>query len=189
MASLAGRFDPRFLVISARSPIEMGPFAFGWLNVTFTPEGPVVDRAEAQAAWTRVATFIDEAVVAYEADPARVFIVGFSQGGIIALATMLTAPEQVAGVACMSGRLLPEVLPHVVRPDRLRDKPVLIVHGVRDETLGVAYGREAFRALQRFPLALEYREFDMGHTTSDQSMDIVSDWVTAALDNTDAAPS
>lgn len=181
MASLADAFDPRFVVISARSPIELGPYAFGWLHVTFTPHGPMVDRDEAKAAWKRVASFIDEAAAAYDADPTRVFVAGFSQGGIMALATVLTAPEKVAGAVCMSGRLLPEVLPHAASPDRLRDKPVLIVHGARDETLGVEYGRDAYATLKPFPLALEYLEFDMAHTTTDESVAAVSAWLTARL--------
>jgi phospholipase/carboxylesterase len=82
----------------------------------------------------------------------------------------------------MSGRLLPEVMPHVVSPDRLRGKPVLIVHGTGDQQLRVDYGRDAYQVLQQFPLAVEYREFDMAHTTSQASVAAVSSWLTALLD-------
>lgn len=178
MASLASSFDPRFLVISVRAPITLEPFAFAWFHVTFTDRGPVISAEEARAAWQTMARFIDEAVAAYDADPARVFVAGFSQGGILALATMLTAPELVAGAVCMSGRLPPEVLPHVASDLRLQGKPVLIVHGTGDETLGVEYGRSAHATLQAFPLALEYREFDIGHTTTPESVAAVSKWLT-----------
>jgi phospholipase/carboxylesterase len=181
MAALAGEFDPRFIVISARSPIELGQYAFGWFHARFTPQGPQIDAAEAEAAWKHVARFIDELVAEYDADPARVFIAGFSQGGIMALATMLTAPEKLAGVVCMSGRLLPEVLPHVVSPDRLRGKPVLIVHGTRDERLGLEYAHSARSTLGQFPLEIDYREFDMPHTTIDESVAFVSAWLTARI--------
>jgi phospholipase/carboxylesterase len=181
MAALTAWFDPRFIIVSVRAPIELEPFAFAWFHVTFTPDGPVIEGDEAVAAWREAARFIDEAVTAYGADPARVYLVGFSQGGIVGLGTMLMAPETVAGVVCMSGRLPPEVLPHVVAPDRLRDKPVLIVHGVHDETLGITYARSAMEFLGTTPLDLDYREFDMGHTTTDESMAYVSAWLTARL--------
>ena len=177
MAAIAGSFDPRFMVISVRAPIALEPFAFAWFHVTFTPGGPVIDAGEAQAAWRTMARFIDEAVRAYEADPARVFIAGFSQGGILALATMLTAPELVAGAVCMSGRLPPEVLPHLAPDARLEGKPVLIVHGIGDETLAVEYGRSARATLGALPLALEYREFDIGHTTTPESLAAVATWL------------
>lgn len=182
MAALAGVFDPRFVVISARSPIELGQFAYGWFRVRLTPQGPQIDAAEAEAAWKHVASFIDELVTEYDADPARVFIAGFSQGGIMALATMLTAPEKLAGVVCMSGRLLPEVLAHAVPPERLRDKPVLIVHGTRDERLGLDYAHRALDALRQFPLEIDYREFEMPHTTTDESVAFVSTWLTSQID-------
>jgi phospholipase/carboxylesterase len=181
MAALAGAFDPRFIVISARSPIELGQYAYGWFHSRFTPQGPQIDAGEAEVAWKHVAGFIDELIAEYDVDPARVFIAGFSQGGIMALATLLTAPEKLAGVVCMSGRLLPEVLPHAVTAERLRDKPVLIVHGTRDERLGLDYGHGARDTLGQFPLKIDYREFDMPHTTTDESVAFVSDWLTARL--------
>jgi phospholipase/carboxylesterase len=181
MAALAGAFDPRFVVVSARSPIELGQYAYGWFHSRFTPQGPRIDAAEAEAAWKHVARFIDELVTEYDADPAHVFIAGFSQGGIMALATLLTAPEKLAGVVCMSGRLLPEVLPYAVSPDRLRDKPVLIVHGTHDERLGLDYAHSARDTLRQFPLRIDYREFDMPHTTTDESVAFVSEWLTTRL--------
>ncbi len=184
MAALAGSFDARFIVISARSPIELGQYAYGWFHSRFTPQGPQIIAEEAEAAWKHVASFIDELIGEYDVDPARVFIAGFSQGGIMALAAMLTAPEKLAGVVCMSGRLLPEVLPHVVAPDRLRDKPVLIVHGTRDERLGLDYAHAARETLARFPLKIDYREFDMTHTTTDESVAFVSNWLSRQLGST-----
>lgn len=186
MASIAGALDPRLLVISARSPIELRPYSFAWFHARFTPQGPVIDRDEAEAAWEEVISFLDEAAAAYGADPARVYVGGFSQGAIISLAALLTAPERIAGVVAMSGRLLPEVLPHAVSPDRLRGKPVLIVHGTRDEALGIEYARSARDQLSRFPIDLTYRELDMTHSTTEESIAIVSSWLSARLDGTSA---
>ena len=181
MSRLAPAFDPRFVVLSARSPITLGSNSFAWFRVTFTAQGPVIDANEAKVGWTHVAHFIDEAVEAYSADSARVFVVGFSQGGIIALAALLTAPEQIAGVAVMSGRLLPEVMPYAAEPERLRDKPVLIVHGITDEKLGIHFARSAREQLARFPLTLTYRELAMGHTVSDASLAEVVSWLATQL--------
>lgn len=57
-------------------------------------------------------------------------------------AALLIAPEKIADVVSMSGSLLPEVLPHAASVDARRDKPVLIVHGERDEN-----ARHSLRAL------------------------------------------
>lgn len=182
MAAIAPAFDPRFLVLSVRSPIVLGPDAFGWFHVSFTPQGPVIVEDEAAAGWERIARFADEAVAAYGADPDRVYVAGFSQGGIMALTALLTAPERFAGAVGMSGRLLPEVLPHAAPPERLRDKPVLIVHGEHDQKLGVHLARWARGQLERLPLVLTYRELPMGHEITPESLGEVSEWLTARLE-------
>lgn len=182
MTQRAPAFDPRFVVVSVRSPLTLGPDAYGWFRVRFTATGPVIDAGEAQAAWTSLALFIDDAVALYDADPMRVFLAGFSQGGIMALATLLTAPAKVAGAVVMSGRLLPEVLPHAASRDALRDKPVLIVHGATDEKLGLHLVRWARQQLAQFPLKLTYRELPMGHMITEESLTVVTTWLTIALD-------
>lgn len=182
MAQLAPAFDPRLIVVTVRSPLTLGPNAFGWFHVSFSAQGPVIVAEEAEAGWKLLAKFIDEAVAAYGADPARVYVGGFSQGAIMALATLVTVPEKVAGAFAMSGRLLPEVLPHAAGEDALRGKPALIVHGTADDKLGVHLARWARAQLSRFPLALEYRELPMGHTITDESLGVVTAWLSSALD-------
>lgn len=182
MASLAPAFDSRFLVLSVRSPLVLGPDAFAWFHVSFTPQGPVIVEEEAAAGWERIARFTDDAVETYNADPARVYVAGFSQGGIMALAALLTAPEQFAGAVCMSGRLLPEVLPHAASHGRLDGKPVLMIHGADDPKLGVGLARWAREQLEGFPLSLTYRELPMTHAITPESLEIVTSWLGARLD-------
>jgi hypothetical protein len=100
----------------------------------------------------------------------------------MALATLLTAPDRIAGVAAMSGRLLPEVLPYVAPSAMLVGKPVLIVHGTLDEKLGIHYAHSAREQLAKFPLALSYRELPIGHTVTQESVSIVGTWLTELLD-------
>jgi phospholipase/carboxylesterase len=181
MASLAGDFDPRFAVMSVRSPIEVGPFAYAWFHMSFEPAGPRIDADEAAVAWERLGQFVDEAVSAYDTDPRRTFIGGFSQGGMMALASMLTSPERLAGVVCLSGHLPEAAVARAAAGDRLRGKPVLIVHGTGDQTLPIGLGRRARDILSGFPLAVDYREFEMGHTTTDESVAAASAWLTTKL--------
>ncbi len=185
IGSLATSLDPRFVIVSLRSPLTLGPGQYAWFTVQFTMDGPVIDARQAQAAWTRVPELIDEAVTEHGADPARVYVGGFSQGGIVALATLLTAPEKVAGAVVMSGRLLPEVLPFVVSPQRLAAKPLLWVHGTADEVLGIDYLRSAVPTLMALRLALTTREFAMGHSVTAESLGAVHAWLGTQLDARD----
>jgi phospholipase/carboxylesterase len=181
MTALSPAFDPRFVVVSVRSPLVLGPDAFAWFRVSFLAQGPVIVAEEAEAGWKHVARFIDECVAAYDADPTRVYLGGFSQGAIMALATLLTAPEKVAGAVAMSGRLLPEVLPHAAPAAALHGKPALIVHGDADEKLGIHLARWARQQLAQFPLELTYSELPMGHSITRESLDVVHAWLAELL--------
>ena len=184
VAALAPAFDARFVVVSVRSPVVLGPNAYGWFHVSFTPQGPVIVAEEARAGWEALARFADEAVAAYGADPASVFIAGFSQGGIMSLAALLTAPTRFAGAVSMSGRLLPEVLPHAAPAGELSGKPVLIVHGEDDPKLGIHLARWAREQLERLPLVVEYRELPMAHEINAESLETVTVWLTRQLNET-----
>lgn len=182
MASLAPAMDPRFLALSVRSPLQLGPDAFGWFNVRFTAQGPAIDPGQAEAGWKLLAQFIRDAVAHYEGDASRVFVGGFSQGGIMSLATLLTEPGLVAGAVCMSGRLLPEVLPQAAPRERLAGKPVLLLHGTEDTRLGIDYARSAKATLEGLGTDVTYREFPMGHEITPQSLGLATAWLSARLD-------
>lgn len=183
MSAIADVLDPRFIVISVRSPLILGPSSFGWFHVRFTPDGPSIAEHEAADAWKRIAAFTRDAVKTYDADPARVYVGGFSQGGIVALAALLTAPDVFKGAFSMSGRLLPEVLPHVAEGSAGR--PVLLVHGVRDETLGIHLARWADEQLRARNVRVTYREFPMGHEITAGSLGVVRSWLTEQLDSSE----
>ena len=176
MAALMDWFDPRFIVISARSPIELEPFAFAWLHVTFTPDGPIIEGDEAVAACRTSPAFIDEAVAAYGADPEARLPRRVQPGRDRRSGHACSPrPRRLAGVVCMSGRLPPELLPHVASPGPApRQGGAASSTAVHDQTLGVAYARSARAVLEKLPLDLDYREFEMGHTTTDESMAVVA---------------
>jgi len=182
MAALAPFLDPRLVVLSVRSPLPIGPDAYAWFRVAFTPHGPVVDAEQAAQGLELLPRFARAAAAAYGADARRVYVAGFSQGGIMALGGLLTAPETFAGAIMMSGRLPDEVLERAAPPQRLRGKGVLVLHGTQDATLPVAHGRAARERLERLPVDLTYREFEMGHTVSLPSLQFAARWLAQELD-------
>lgn len=182
LLDLADYLDGRFFVISARAPNPLGPDAFGWYPVNWTADGPIGDTQKADASRQAILRFLPEAVAAYNLDARRVFLMGFSQGAIMSLFVALTRPDLVAGIVPMSGRLLPEALAQKAPDDALRGLPVFVVHGTRDTVLPVGEGRTIRDELSRLPVALSYREYDMAHEVSAQSIADIAAWLTERLD-------
>jgi phospholipase/carboxylesterase len=180
--SFADLLDPRFLVLSARAPLLRGPDSFAWFEVQFLPNGFVINPEQLRASRDRLIQFIAEAVAAYDADPQRVYLLGFSQGAIMSLTTALSSPATVAGIAALSGRIPPEVRPWMAPPEELAGLPVLVVHGTHDPIIPISRGHDARQLLAALPLDLTYREYDMAHEISAGTLQDVRTWLTARLD-------
>lgn len=185
--SLADYLDERFVIISARAPNTRAPGSFAWFAVTFTPDGPLIDSVQAEESRRRLLRFIGEAVAAYDADPAQVYLMGFSQGAIMSASVALTEPEQVAGAVLMSGRILPEIRPLMASSPRLEGKPFLVVHGVADAVLPIQHGRSSRTLLEALPVRLDYREYPIDHEISQQSLADIAAWLRQRLDSIPAS--
>lgn len=181
--SFAAALDPRFHVVSVRAPLVRGPDSFAWFDVQFLPNGFAISADHLRASRERMVQFVGEAVAAYHADPARVYLLGFSQGAIMSLATALSSPALVAGIVALSGRIPPEVRPSIALPAELTGLPILLIHGQRDAVIPLSYAHEARELLETLPVALTYREYDMAHEITERALADVSRWLSARLDS------
>jgi phospholipase/carboxylesterase len=189
--SLAPYLDERCVIVSARGPITLSPGAYAWFRIAFMggwtetagANAPFsVDVAGADESCRLLIQFIEEATRAYDADPQRVFLLGFSQGASMSLRALLSAPDKVAGVAAMSGFLLPAEDLSLAQRAALAGKPVMLTHGTEDDIVPIALGRQARDALSALPVALTWREYPMRHQITDESLDDMSQWLSKLID-------
>lgn len=83
---------------------------------------------------TRLVAYI---VDQHGGDPERVYMAGFSNGGMMALRMGLEAPEMIAAVASVSGTLPRQI----ARRERRPAVPMLLIHGTEDRTVPWRGGR------------------------------------------------
>ncbi|MBL8172716.1 MAG: alpha/beta fold hydrolase [Acidobacteria bacterium] len=180
--SLAPYLDERFFIISVRAPVRLGMMGHAWFNLGFTPQGITVDPDEVEHARQVLHRFIGEAVAAYDCNPQAVYLVGFSQGAMMSLAVALTHPGSAAAVVAMSGRLLPQTWAQIQDPDGLIGLPILVAHGTQDVVIPIGHGRELRDKLGELPVDLTYREYEMGHEVSAESLEDITRWLRQQLD-------
>ncbi|MBA3534088.1 MAG: phospholipase [Ardenticatenales bacterium] len=183
LMGLAPFMDPRLHLLSARAPVAMGARMYGWYMIQMLSSGEFhFSEEEARHSLRLIHAFIDEAMAHYDLDPTRLFLVGFSQGAIQSSATLLMAPEKVAGIAAMSGRW-PEPAERERAPDaQLVAKPVLVVHGLYDDVIPIRYAHTVKEKFEALPVTFTYQEFPMGHTVSLESATLLNQWLAARLD-------
>ncbi|NJO07352.1 MAG: hypothetical protein HC876_18575 [Chloroflexaceae bacterium] len=120
------------------------------------------------------------------ADPRRMYLLGFSQGGDMALALALAAPDLVAGVAVLSGYLGTDTLPDV-QPEAVRHLHMLVQHGTADAVVSVAQGQRVRNFLQGLPVALTYAEYPIDHSVHQDGFAVLRRWLTERIDETEQA--
>ena len=176
-AGLAPELSPawRYLFPRAPLPLDFGPYGLGfsWYEPLPAPPGAMV------AARETLSNFLAAAHGRYGMPPARTALLGFSQGAVMTLDVGLRAAaagEPYAALVAMSGYLaeadeLAALLPGAGAG------PVLLLHGTRDDVLGVALARRARRLLEDAGLAPDYREFDMAHEVGEESLAAVREFL------------
>lgn len=172
--------DGRFLVIAPQGPIVVpfGPspehgHGYGWFPITM---GAPPDPTAFADAVDSLRTFLAAAQQRYPIDPRKLVALGFSQGGVMAYALALTQPDRFVGLAALSS-WLPASLAQQFGPAPRSQLPTLVQHGTQDQLIEVARARESVESLRALGVPLTYREYEMGHEISADSLGDLIEWL------------
>lgn len=177
LLGLAPHLPPELLWISPRAPLELGPGSYEWYRIRVIG---LPDPDQVLASLETIDHFIDEILTAYPVDPRRLYLLGFSQGSILSMCYTLTHPSRVAGAVAQSG-YFPNNVELEIDSAALRGKPLILTHGEQDTLIPVEWGRASRDRLQALGVDLEYHEFQMGHSVSMQSLEVISAWLERQL--------
>lgn len=173
----ADRFDPdgrwRVVVLEGRLHNERGPY---WYDVD--AQGPVTH--ELDAAVRAVQDELD--VLTAEWSPEGPVLAGFSQGGALALATLLdpATSSPPAAVGVLAG-YLPSRPDGAIDLGRASGRPLLLAHGDDDSLVEPLRGRSAAKALQRAGASVSWIPTAGGHRFDGPLLEAFGRWL-AALD-------
>jgi phospholipase/carboxylesterase len=118
-------------------------------------------------------------------DYQRIVVAGFSQGGAIALHTVLRFPQRLAGLMALSTWLpLAQSFREEVTENvdaALRKLPIFMAHGSFDPVLPIEFGKTTRAALQSAGFNVEWHEYPMGHAVCAEEISAVRRWLQAVL--------
>jgi phospholipase/carboxylesterase len=105
-------------------------------------------------------------------EPKPVILLGFSQGGVMALEAGLNYQGRVLAIVSMSG-YIPDPSATLSRPKAPLETPILLIHGRQDPLVPVEGSRKAAEALIQAGYKPVLREFPMAHTITEESLGFV----------------
>jgi phospholipase/carboxylesterase len=161
---------PEWLIVSPRAPFT-ATTGYRWSDLK--PDGSGTPDSF-KAGIDALAQFIDGVPEVYNGDPSRIVLLGFSQGAATSYAYAVNHPNQVKGIAALSGFIPPQVKHKV---SVLRDVPILILHGLRDETITIETARDDHGELLTANVDATYHESDVGHKVSSHGMAELRNWL------------
>jgi len=177
MFAFAEHLADNFLILSARGPLTVGPNSFAWFQVDLTTGVSVINYDQAEKSRKIIIQFIESLKTRYSFDEKKIYLGGFSQGGIMSYSVGLTRPDLIKGIVVMSGRLLKEVRPLIASMEKVASLEVFISHGISDNVLNIEYAREAYAYLKTLGLVPSYKEYEAKHTLSNEMFQDLIHWL------------
>ena len=111
----------------------------------------------------------------------RIVLGGFSQGCAMTLLAGLRAPQRLAGLLGMSGYLPLAATTAAERSEANRGVPIFLGHGRMDPVVPYARGTGTRDALVELGYAVEWHDYPMQHSVSQEEIADVQAWLLKVL--------
>jgi phospholipase/carboxylesterase len=177
-AGLGARVDAQTHVVLPRGPRSIAGGRWGWFR-----EGrdenlePQVVADEARESCAKLIEFIGQLRQRHALPAAACVIGGFSQGAMLCAGAALQAPDLVAGLAMVGGRLLPELDANAADRGDAASLRVLVAHNDDDDVVPHAQACHAAAHLRARGASVVMRTHAEGHAlTPALEQDVLAWW-------------
>jgi phospholipase/carboxylesterase len=179
---LARDLPKQLELVFVRSQFTLAPGQYAWFQVHFGTNGPVINADQANDSRMRLRQLVQEFRKGDGLAPVPALMAGFSQGGILSASVALSAPEDVARFAILSGRILPELEPHLAPREALKQAAAFVAHGEYDDKLRVAFANHADAWLTELGVQHETHIYPIGHSLSADVVRDFSSWLSRQIE-------
>ncbi|WP_379968797.1 alpha/beta hydrolase [Ectobacillus sp. sgz5001026] len=171
MMSMVNGLEDSFFIFSIRGHILQGPgFAYFTIQGYGKPHREVFDEGV-----NKLTNFIDYACNQYSLDESRLYVLGFSQGAILAMTLGLTL-EKLKGVVALSGYIPAFVKEeYTIKPSK--QLSVFISHGNMDQVLPYEWGTENVEYFKKLGIPVTFKTYPEGHSVSYENLQDFQQWI------------
>ena len=183
LAGLGSQLDPRLTVVSVRAPRPYRS-GFAWFGIDWRLDGSLVPKTtQARETLTDFVRWLGAAPARLGTDPRRTYLLGFSQGAMMSLGVLRTAPERVAGIVALSGKFDDDLFGAArASSDAMAGVALFVAHGTNDDLLPVSDGRAIRDIFEPLIRDFTYREYPIPHAIGPGEIGDVAAWLRERLD-------
>lgn len=177
----ADYLDERFVVICPRGVKDLGQGRYSWFELQSSEEGLRYDSKEVLNMANDIATFTFKMMDKYNIDPEKVFLGGFSQGGILSLGTGVMFEDKINHVLCLSGSLYRDFGRILNQRKDDSNLNVFLSHGRNDTVLPFKNIEDYVSFMKEKGVNIEAKFYDSNHSVSTQNFKDMLGWLDREL--------
>jgi len=169
LPQLVTDFKDTHHIFSLRGPIVFNPgYAYFTIEEVGKPIREIFDKVLAY-----IQSFIQEAIVEFELDENQIYLLGFSQGAVLAQTLSLTMGSAIRGVVALSG-----YVPGFVKENTMNQSVdhlnIFISHGEYDHVIPPHWGKESKEYFESLGANVTFKSYNDGHgVTPENHQDLV----------------
>ncbi|MEC1525018.1 esterase [Neobacillus niacini] len=178
MLSLVNGLEERFYIFSIRGHLSQPPgFAFFTIEGYGKPHREVFDEGV-----TKLTNFVDYTCEQYPLDTSQLYLLGFSQGAILAMTLGLTLGDKIKGVVALSG-YIPAFVKEEYEIKAVNELSVFISHGEMDQVLPYEWGLANNEYFRQLGANVTFKTYVEGHSVSKSNLQDFTNWLLEDLKN------
>jgi phospholipase/carboxylesterase len=156
----------------------------GWYDIYSLEHFEREDEAGLIDSQQRIATLIqqeNQRGIACEC----IILMGFSQGGAVALHTGLRHSQSLAGIGALSSYLPLRNSPVASYSSANKHSPIFMAHGKMDNVISIKHGEQSRDILQESHSEILWKSYQMEHSVCTEEIADIADWLKKCLQQTD----
>lgn len=170
-------FPPAWAVIAPDAPFPAAPWGYGPGRAWYRYMGRnMPEAASFSSSLAAVDRLLESLPDALGVAPGRIALGGFSQGGTVSLGYALSHPDRVLRILNFSGFLADHPAVNAT-PDTVRNAHIFWGHGTQDPAIPFELAVEGREVLRRAGAQLDARDYDIGHSISQDELHDAVAWL------------
>ena len=170
-------FPDDWTIISLQAPISTGFGGWAWAEIDFNNLKELPKPEQRYSSREMVISSINTCINKLKLDATKVHLVGFSQGAAFTLYCGLTYPKMFNGLAALCGFFDYKKVLDEIDTDEIENLNIFVSNGIIDEVIPIHLGRTTERDLKKLGVKPVYKEYNMGHTISNDCLNDLLKWI------------
>ncbi len=173
----------RFIFPNAtRIPITVngGMVMPAWYDIKYIDIDRTIDVPGISASANRIDAIIQDQINS-GIMPERILLVGFSQGGAVALYTGVRSSEPLGGILALSAYWVGSQDPQLKLGRSPGQLFIEIHHGTADPVVPYELGERAAKSLSSLGYPVTFKAFSMQHSVIPEQLEVIGDWILSRI--------